>query len=39
MNIDTIISLSNLFWQILGTVFTGVSLYIAIRHSKDNCDK
>lgn len=31
MDTNTIIALSSLFWQILGTVFTGIGLYITIH--------
>ncbi len=39
MSMDTIIALSSLFWQILGTVFAGIALYITVRHGKNNRDK
>lgn len=39
MNTDTVIALSSLFWQILGTVFAGIGLYITVRHGKNNRDK
>lgn len=38
MNIDYA-TITGLVLQFIGDVIAGVSLYIAIRHSKDNCDK
>lgn len=35
MDLATIISLSNLFWQIVGTIFAGATLYFTIRYGEN----
>ncbi len=32
-------TIAGLILQLIGDVIAGVGLYIAIRHSKNNCDK